>query len=96
MFPAVILGAASFLVLALSALQLMVARTVDYLNPGRWLSLVDNPSQFYGTVGATVIVGLALGILSTVAVQVRLSRELREASGMPSGGAARRPFRPEL
>ena len=92
MFPAVILGAASFLMLALSALQLMVAHTVDYLSPGRWLSLLDNPSQFYGTVGATVIFGLALGILSAVAVQVKLSRVLREASKQPAGAAARRPF----
>lgn len=71
----------------------MVAHTVDYLNPGRWLSLLENPSQFYGTVGATVIVGLALGILSAVAVQVKMTRDLRQAAKPPAGGTAKRPFR---
>lgn len=93
MVPAVILGAASLLMFAFAALQLLAAQTVDYRNPGRWLSLVENPMQFYGTVGVTIIVGLALGILSAAALQAKMSKELREAATPPAGGRAKRPFR---
>jgi hypothetical protein len=96
MVPAVILGAASLSMFALAALQLFAAQTLDYRNPGRWLSLVANPMQFYGTVGATIIVGLALGILSATALQVKMSRELRKAGNLPARAMTKQPFRPEL
>lgn len=52
--------------------------------------------QFYGTVGATIIVGLALGILSATALQVKMSRELRKPGNLPARAMTKQPFRPEL
>jgi hypothetical protein len=68
-------GLASVALLTLSAVELVTASVLDVRRPGRLLSLFDDAALFYAFVGGTIILGLLLGMLAAVVLNVQMSRD---------------------
>ena len=83
MRPVVVLGIASAAVLIIATGELFVAQVIDLMHPGHLLSLLDSPPLYYAYLGATIILGLALGMLAVVALYAELAKEVtsRVANG---------------
>lgn len=75
---AAVLGICSCVLLLLSALQLFTSYTIDVRYPLQLLPVHANPRQYYWTVGACIILAIALGFLASVALYMNMSTKLSD------------------